>query len=682
MGWLFLFMVVLSASFPSLGRAESAPALSTAPASVIPSTAPPSVAVTGETVSAPPPRAMTQPSETAFLTLTRAAVPGDRLPTFTDSVFSQTPHASNAQNAGEAVACRVGVQVQPLGSLGAPLEARLRGAPAGDTLVLLDGRPVRGFALGAADLSEIPLEQVDRIEIVRGGLSALYGPSAVGGVINVVSKRAIYSGLPISHAGYEGGSYGRQGYRLDFGSRQGPVDFFFFGKQRWVSGFRDNSDARQYNLGGNVGVSMGAAGKLLFDLGSYNSRTGAPGQRCDTSDLFCQNGTPFLQPSRFNDKDEKPGSSPTARQVTDNNYVRTSYIVSLPKDSWLILRSFGMERQVEFETSTDTHTFNVGHTDRREQSKGADVQVLLPLGLLAGGNFVYDREDHKDLISSTSSFAKAAENWGVFAQATWRWRMWTLIPSGRYDHNSHTGSSSNPRVNAMADATPWLRFSGSAARSFRPPSLDELFFVGSSSRSSIPVFNGNPDLRPEKAWTYDVGFELHESSNSFSATYFHAKVIDLIHRAPITSDTVGNISQARRQGFEVQIHHVLNGQVSQGWNYAYLENRGMLPGHSGYVTLAFSPRHTANYRVTWQPTPSYRVDSSLRFLDSRFSGHHQTGTKMGSQLTWDLRLAYQLRQLELSIGSNNLVNKRSVEQPGFPLPGRTYYGGFALRLWG
>ena len=66
----------------------------------------------------------------------------------------------------------------------------------------------------------------------------------------------------------------------------------------------------------------------------------------------------------------------------------------------------------------------------------------------------------------------------------------------------------------------------------------------------------------------------------------------------------------------------------------------------------------------------------------RSSGNNQGGTKMGSQVTWDLRFGYEWRQMELYIGSNNLTNRRYVEQPGFPLPGRTYFGGVTLRLWG
>ena len=137
--------------------------------------------------------------------------------------------------------------------------------------------PVAGIALGTPDLSEIPVENIDRIEILRSGAASLYGPNTTGGVINVITQRASYAGKPISNVDYETRSYGHQLYRLNFGSRYGPVDYFFFGNEHWQSGFRDNSAAQTHNIGGNAGWSMGGAGKLLFDVSAYHRDTGIPG---------------------------------------------------------------------------------------------------------------------------------------------------------------------------------------------------------------------------------------------------------------------------------------------------------------------------------------------------------------------------------------------------------------------
>ena len=284
----------------------------------------PTIADYGETISTPAPRAMTLPNEGSFVTLTRTPLPSRALPANVDVINPEDARKYDAQNAGDMLTRETGVLIQPKGSTAYPLTARIRGASPNQTLVFIDGRPMEGVALGPADLSEIPLEEIDHIEIVRGGSSALYGPNAMAGVINVISKRAVYQGYPISHVSYEAASYYRQNYKLDFGARQGPVDYFFYGDQQWESGFRSNSDNSQYNIGGNAGVSMGKAGKLLFDASSFHNNAGIPGFRCaDVLDPLCLTSTAAI-PRDLITLMRKPASTPVSRQVRDDNSLRTS----------------------------------------------------------------------------------------------------------------------------------------------------------------------------------------------------------------------------------------------------------------------------------------------------------------------------------------------------------------------
>ena len=642
-----LILAVFGVVGPALGWAANVPpavstgtVVSTAPV-VVPAVSTPTIADEGETISTPTPHAMTEPlKDASFVSLTRTLIPADRLPANADIIYPEKTRAFDAQNAGEALSHTVGLSLQPEGAPSYPLNASIRGGPADQTLVLMDGRPMEGAALGPADLSEIPLEQIDHIEIVRGGASALYGPDAMAGVINVITKRSVYEGFPISHVSYEGSDYSRQTYKLDYGSRQGPVDYFFFGDQQWQHGFRSNSDNKQYNIGGNAGLSMGAGGKFLFDAGSYHNNAGVPG-------------------------DELVGDTPLDRQVTHSNYLRTSYLVGLPKDMFLAARLYGQERELNLDDSADPNPANATSTDRREHTKGGDVQLTMPLGLLVGGSFTHDQEDFLDRLNGANSFSAWTENWGLFAQDTLHWGALTLIPGGRYDKNSQFGDTTNPRVQGIINVTDWLRFSGSDSRSFRAPTMEEAQL--------------NSALLPEKAWTYEAGFELHASSRSFRANVFRAIVGDEIQSSTFSADNVGS---ARRQGVEIQIDHVVNEYFRESWNYTYLENTGIPAGYDYPVLLAYSPRHTANFTAVISPSKKWEIDPVLRYEDARFSGNDQTGTKLGSQLVMDLRVAYQWRQMELYVGVKDLTDKRYEEVPGYPLPGRTAYGGIRLRLWG
>ncbi len=602
-----------------------------------------------------------------FLTLTRGSAGSATLPTSVATVTPEDYRGFDAQNAGDAISRQTSVNIQQQGRLGTFRLAGIRGATSNQTLVLLDGRPVGGVGLSSSqDLSEIPLEQIERIEIVRGGVSALYGPNAVGGVINVISKRSTHEGVvPAVDAGFEARSFGGQITRLSAGSRLGPVDYYIFGNQQRESGFRDNSDAKTYNIGGNLGVSMGVAGKLLFDVAGYGSNAGVPGQL-----------SPAIPVNQFDNEVEKQASTPDARQLTDSKYIRTSYILPLAANMQATVRGFGSERQVEFAIPT----FLVD-TDRHEQSKGLEGQLDLPLGFTAGGSFLRDKLDSRDRTTPDNNFVASVENWGVYLEENFRYKWLGLIASGRYDHHSQFGETKNPRVQVLADATEWLRFSGSAARSFRAPTLDDLYYPFTDFGFGFS-FEGNPDLRPERAWTYDAGIELHKGTSGVKLTYFRSNISDLIQTTSDPAATTVNVGTARRQGFETEIHHTVASAVRHSLNYTYLENMGKPSGFTEYVVLRLSPRHTVNDLITLKLGEHLTFDNNLRYMASSYEGNDMSGAKIGDRLLWDIRAAYQIRQVELYAGVNDLTDKRYEERSGFPMPGRTYFGGVSLRFGG
>ena len=164
------------------------------------------------------------------------------------------------------------------GGLGSLANFGLRGAESGQTLVLLDGRPVADPQLGELDLNALAAANVERIEIVREGASALWGPNAMGGVVNLITKSGtgnrIYSKL-----GAENGTYGRTVRSFEIG---GPLsqrfDFYVTGEGRLTKGYRGNDDYDGKNFTGKLGYMLGkgwrleASGQRYFgDLGVAGS---------------------------------------------------------------------------------------------------------------------------------------------------------------------------------------------------------------------------------------------------------------------------------------------------------------------------------------------------------------------------------------------------------------------------
>ena len=380
---------------------------------------------------------------------------------------------------------------------------------------------------------------------------------------------------------------------------------------------------------------------------------------------------------------ERVAVTPNERQNTRTQSIRTSYDVALAHDSHLTLKLWDYQRRYQFR---DPDSFL--DTETHQSTKGAEAQVDLPLGLTVGGNFIHDRENSIDNVTTSQSFIRSVENWSVFAQDTMRWNLFTLIPSGRFDHHSQFGHTANPRVQLMADATDWLRFSGSAARAFRSPTIDELYYPFTDFGTFFGTdfqFSGNPNLQPEKAWTYDAGIELHKDANSLKVSYFRANVSNLIQSVDfftpgtpnVDQSTSINVGKARRQGAEIQVDHRVNDYWKNALNYTYLNNRGVPPGFTNYVNLRYSPRHTVNYIAMLTPFKNLEWDHTLRYVGSRFSDNNNGGAKLGSMVVWDMRLAYKWSQVDGFLQVADVTNRRYEEQSGYPLPGRTFYGGVA-----
>jgi len=609
---------------------------------------------------------MTQAPEGTFYTLTRRALTHQNWPANAEIVKLDDMRLYGARNAGEAIMRLSGVLVLPFGETNFPLGAGLRGATDRQTLVLVDGRSVSGVGLDPADLTEISIEQIDHIEVVRGGMSALYGPNASGGVINIISKRAASVGLPLSHVSYEARSYSSHQTRLDFGSRWDRLDFTFYGNAHRLSGFRDNTDTRATNIGGNLGYSFKNAGKLQVDMGNFHRGTGDPG-----SDPLT------LMPNQFNNKDEKLATRPSASVDTNTTYIRSSYIAPLGDDHHLAVRWFDTEHTVEYTDFSNPNPALVAHSEDHTQSRGLDAQWDGPLGLSAGGSFTHDRLDHADEINFDRSYIATTEEWGLFAQELMHVGRASFSAAGRYDQTTRGGHFWNPRFQSWIDATERLRLFASAAHSFGLPRLSDLF-------TNSPFFTGNMQLHPEKTWTYDAGFELHQESNTFRVTFYKSIVSDALQLRPITLDALQNIADVRRQGAEAQWSHVLTAWFQEDIRYTYLDNRGRPDGFTDRVALAQSPRHRVDWLMSFHPgrQRKVRIDSDIRYEGSRYAGDNQTGGKFGSQVTLDFRVSWPWRQADLYMGTQNALDKRYEEYEGYPLPGRTVYGGIQLRLWG
>jgi outer membrane cobalamin receptor len=207
--------------------------------------------------------------------------------------------------------------------------------------------------------------------------------------------------------------------------------------------------------------------------------------------------------------------------------------------------------------------------------------------------------------------------------------------------------------------------------------MNDMFYIFNDP--FFPYF-GNPNIKPETAWNYDIGIEKKGQKWHSKLTGYHSDVKNLIQTKPITYDTVVNIGKSYKNGAEVELGYSPFLSWRHSVSYSYLQSKGQPAGSSKYLTLAYMPRHTARYEMDWDIYRGLTLTNTVRFTDKRFSGNGDTGTKLTSYTLWDVKLSQKLLQAELYLRGENVLEHRYVERVGYPLPGRSVWGGVNIRF--
>ncbi len=316
------------------------------------------------------------------------------------------------------------------------------------------------------------------------------------------------------------------------------------------------------------------------------------------------------------------------------------------------------------------------HLDRQSEpvyvnelhSIGNDTRFYLPNGLLAG--LSYDRDEQFTAGGTPKHIAIG----GAYIQKSWDVNSLNLIPAVRWDQHSQFGNVFTPRFTASWRWSEAWKLSGNVSRSFRTPSFQELFFVSTT-------FTPNPDLKPETAWTYDLGVTHVVSPNHRrSVTVFYTRLKD---RIASNTSTNFNSPRAEMSGVEYESEVRLANWIGRS-NYTYQRAIGNSSTSADYQSLRLTPRHMANISATWLAPRNWQLTNTLQYVDKQFEFDDNTGRKLPSHTLWNARLAKKVLAAELYAAVDNITDKHYAESFGFgtlnPLPGRTYWGGVTIRF--
>ncbi|MEW6571761.1 MAG: TonB-dependent receptor [Nitrospirota bacterium] len=498
--------------------------------------------------------------EEIVVTATRTPHTLEDVPVETVIITKEDIEKSNAKNVSELLREIPGFYIRGENVPGSSAYlSRLRGMDfdKGYGLILINDERVLGGGMGeyGISLNQIPLEMIEKIEIVKGPGSVLYGSDAVSGVVNIITKPIPEKSLFAASGGY--GSYDTSLVNISYGSKINKFGFL-------VSAQRETSERGRYGASKDefegrhilTKLSYDASDRVIFSLGINYDK---------------------LQ---------------WTYQIEEKLRLSPSFIIAFPDASVLKIKGYWYR--------LDLDSFSPGYTRRSGDITytQSEIQYSRPLGKIhlvtAGGEYLL-----RDIRASFADESDAV--WSFYLQDEIIARPFGIVIGGRIDDHSLYGTEFNPKTSIMWEITDKTRLRASIGRAFKSPTIRQLYvFFKHGNWWNKP----NPDLNPEISWGYSVGVEqIFSEKVSASLSLFRNDVKDIVVVVE-TSETINNVPvrtwknvrKAFTQGVELGTKAALLDNLSLNFSYAYLDTENKDTGRE----LPYNPRNAISLGVNYE----------------------------------------------------------------------------------
>ncbi|MFA5976218.1 MAG: TonB-dependent receptor, partial [Elusimicrobiota bacterium] len=543
------------------------------------------------------------------------------------------------------------------GSLAMP---SIRGFSGRQILVVVDDVPQLPDYTGDVDLSRFPLDNVDRIEILRGGASAVYGPNAEGGVIQIITKRPI-SAVDVLAAS-DVGSFDTLHNRVRVGSQQGPVEAQASASRDLSDGFQQNSSYRNTNLAGFFAYDAKKLGKLSYSIEGAKGSIGLP------------SGTP-VPIGDWDGELERQANDLTAYQTETNRNNRLQYLNRI--------RGIDLTARVANNVK-DLDTFQFGaETMTRTEGRNAFGKLECP------GRGALGYEFYQNRLDSNVYGVYRTNAWGTFYEAYFIRNAWLKFTPGiRYDRDNSYGESWSPRVELVVTPGEMWKMSASANRSFHAPTLADQF------NPYVPSEFQPGHLNPEITWSYNLGATVKPMPGlETTVNLFHTETKDRIALKPVEVSTsvtyypAFNLNRAFTRGVEAALSYAYKG-VRQKLAYSYLQAEGENAenGNFDFRSLAFCPKHKIDYRADVRLPRQSGLTFDVHYVYKQWSAIGETGVEIPDYVVANIKATKKIGWLDLFVACSNLLDRHYAENADsfngyFPQPGRTFSGGVTVHFW-
>jgi vitamin B12 transporter len=619
---------------------------------------------------------------------TKTEIPVKQVTSAVEVITGEQMQQRHLKTVAEALRLSQGLAVFQSGGPGTLVDVRMRGGTPEQTLVLIDGAIVNSATLGTYDFANLTTDNIERIEILRGSQSMLWGSDAMGGVINITTKRG--RDTPNLSAFTEYGSFNtiREGANLS--GKKGPVDFSG-SISRWDAAsfsainYRRGATERDgyHNWQGSVrlGVELPKEGRLEFNFRWINGITNLDGLatnfvtfQSEPADILGAKtqDTQYVFTGSYTQPITNWWSQKLTMARATDNLVTTSGTVERNLVTGVVDSPFPLNSEID----TTSNRIEWQH----------NFQLGKPLLLTAGYQFREQLGENRDLLTNTTTIpTKIVSSHAGFAEA--QLNLWDRLfgTAGiRQDEYNVFESATTYRVTGgYLHKETGTKLRGSYATGFRAPTINQLFF---------PNF-GNPNLKPEKSQGLDVAVDqsLLDDRVVLSAGYFWTRYRDLILSV---SDPVAcgftlfgfcaqNIGLSRTKGLEASAKFKL--VRDQPWiksldlqfQYTYTHTDNLTNMNT---RLPKWPLNQWSTILSYQPIEGLRANLEGRFVGQRYNDV-TNNQSISSFKVWNLSATYEVsKNILVYTRVDNLFNEKYEEVLFFGTPIRSIFGGMRMNF--
>lgn len=560
---------------------------------------------------------------------------------------------SSATSVAEAVQTAAGVSVVRQGPRGSLDSLSIRGASYSQVLVLLDGVRLNSPRDSGADLSSIPvaLEDIERIEIVRGAASALYGADAVGGVVNIITKKPETS---ITRTGGAVGSHGYDLIRVEMSGRRGAGYYSVHGNRETSDGYRMNSGLEQWTSGGKVGYSITEATTFEVSANYLSKDLGAPG-----SLLY------YESPNAWQQERTATLSSSLASKLGGGVDIKVS-----AARTENLLRFQDPDSHV---VTTPTFTYLVPPISSQHKSVSTGGELQLNWLAADWSMFTAGYETRKEQLDSTDSGVHQTTNEAWYLQDEINaGRSLILVIGQRHDKHSVYEAQDSTRASARYLLGEGTMVRLSYGESFRAPTFNDLYW-------SDPTAIGNPNLKPERGVEYETGIEQALGAGSWlKVSGFRRKVKELINWDwmvfPMQPE---NIGRADIKGAEGEVMLRAADDFSFALTYTYLKAIDETTKDKIYSTLY--PKNQFGGHIT----VAVDKDVSITIEGRSVENYVKPDEPKWHYSVYDAKISQRIGRKngpkgEVYFAMTNIFDREYENARGYPMPPKEIRGGVML----